>query len=96
MAVGHVDLSTAALESYYVTHRAQVTQECLNVIVSDTQAAAQTRARPDRRRRQLRRRRHRRPAWISRRARPAGPWPASTRPLLVEQLGRRWPPPSRP
>jgi hypothetical protein len=40
--VGHVSLSQAALESYYQSHRAEFTELCLNVIVSDTQAAAQT------------------------------------------------------
>jgi hypothetical protein len=42
VAVGHVNLSQRALESYYTAHLAQVTQECLNVVVADTQAAAQT------------------------------------------------------
>jgi hypothetical protein len=42
VAVGHVNLSSAALQSYYTAHLSEVTQECLNVIVSDTQAAAQT------------------------------------------------------
>jgi hypothetical protein len=42
VAVAHVNLSSEALEAYYTAHLAEVTQECLNVIVSDTQAAAQT------------------------------------------------------
>lgn len=42
VAVAHVDLGTAALESYYHAHRTEVTKECLNVIVADTEAAAQT------------------------------------------------------
>jgi hypothetical protein len=42
VAVGHVDLSESALEAYYRSHETQVTQVCLNAIVSDTQAAAQT------------------------------------------------------
>jgi len=41
VVVGHVDLSLAALERYYQAHLAQVTQVCLNLIVSDTQAGAQ-------------------------------------------------------
>jgi len=40
-AVGHVNVSQSALEAYYAAHRSEVTQECLNLIVSDTQAAAQ-------------------------------------------------------
>ncbi len=40
-AVGHVDLSRGALEAYYASNTAELTQECLNVIVADTQAAAQ-------------------------------------------------------
>ncbi len=39
--VGHVDLGLAALRAYYTAHRAEVTQECLNLLVSDTQAGAQ-------------------------------------------------------
>ena len=42
MAVGHVNVSTAALTSYYDSHRALVTQECLNIILADSQTAAQT------------------------------------------------------
>jgi len=41
VAVGHVNVSQRALESYYRTNTAELTQECLNVIVADTQAAAQ-------------------------------------------------------
>jgi hypothetical protein len=40
-AVGHVDLSRGALEAYYRSNTVELTQECLNVIVADTQAAAQ-------------------------------------------------------
>ena len=42
VAVGHVDLSQAALEAYYAAHRTQVTEACLNVIVADSAANAQT------------------------------------------------------
>jgi hypothetical protein len=42
VAVGHVNVSEAALRSYYSSHRAQVTQACLNVILADSQANAQT------------------------------------------------------
>ena len=38
---GRVDVSTAALRSYYDTHHALVTQECLNLIVANDQASAQ-------------------------------------------------------
>ena len=40
-AVGHVDLSQGALEAYYASNTAELTQVCLNVIVADTQADAQ-------------------------------------------------------
>ncbi len=42
VAVGHLNLSQGALESYYRSHLSQVTQECLNVVVADSLAAAQT------------------------------------------------------
>jgi hypothetical protein len=42
VVAGHVDLSTAGLEAYYRSHRAQLTQSCVNVLVSDTLAQAQS------------------------------------------------------
>ncbi|HXQ58909.1 MAG TPA: hypothetical protein VN799_02390 [Acidimicrobiales bacterium] len=42
VAVGHVNVSPSALTSYYDSHRSLVTQECLNIILADSQAAAQT------------------------------------------------------
>ena len=42
VAVGHVNVSEGALRAYYRAHRAEVTQACLNVIVADTLAKAQT------------------------------------------------------
>jgi hypothetical protein len=42
VAVGHVDLSPAAIQAYYVAHKADVTQACVNVIVADSAANAQT------------------------------------------------------
>jgi hypothetical protein len=42
VAVDHVDVSLAALTSYYNTHRSLVTQECLNIVLADSQSAAQT------------------------------------------------------
>jgi hypothetical protein len=42
VAVGHVDLSTAALQAYYTQHIAEVTQECLNLVITDSASAAQT------------------------------------------------------
>jgi len=42
VAVGHVDLGPGALLAYYKAHRAEVTQECLNLVISDTQAGAQS------------------------------------------------------
>jgi len=41
VAVGHLNLGQGGLESYYTSHLSQVTQECLNVVVADSQAAAQ-------------------------------------------------------
>ena len=40
-AVGHVDVSRRALEAYYASNTAELTQVCLNVIVADTEADAQ-------------------------------------------------------
>ena len=40
-AVGHLSLGTTALQSYYRAHLAEVTQECLDVIVTTSQANAQ-------------------------------------------------------
>ena len=42
VAVGHVDVSQAGLQGYYNSHLTDVTQECLNIVVADTQSAAQT------------------------------------------------------
>jgi hypothetical protein len=42
VVAGHVDLSTAGLEAYYRSHEAQVTQSCVDVLVSDTLAQAQS------------------------------------------------------
>jgi hypothetical protein len=42
VAVGHVNVGLGALEAYYAAHRTQVTQLCLNVVVADTAANAQT------------------------------------------------------
>jgi hypothetical protein len=42
VALGHVHVNLAALQSYYATHRSQVTQECLNIVLADTMSAAQT------------------------------------------------------
>jgi hypothetical protein len=42
VAVGHVNVSEGALESYYRSHRAQVTQACLNVVLATSLANAQT------------------------------------------------------
>jgi hypothetical protein len=42
VVIGHVDLSTTALEAYYTAHLADVTQECLNLVIADSAAAAQT------------------------------------------------------
>jgi hypothetical protein len=42
VVAGHVDLSTAGLEAYYRAQRAQLTQACLDVLVSDTLAKAQS------------------------------------------------------
>lgn len=41
VTVGHVSVSQSALESYYRSHLSQVTQVCLNVVVAQTQTAAQ-------------------------------------------------------
>lgn len=40
--VGHVNVGPAALMAYYRSHTANLTQVCLNLIITDTQAAAQT------------------------------------------------------
>ncbi|MGH9016740.1 MAG: hypothetical protein ACRDY1_03240 [Acidimicrobiales bacterium] len=42
VVVGQVDLSVAALRAYYQSHASEVTQSCLNVLVADSQSAAQT------------------------------------------------------
>ena len=42
VAVGHVNVGPGALAAYYVAHRSQLTQVCLNVVVADTPANAQT------------------------------------------------------
>jgi len=42
VVAGHVSLSPAALEAYYRSHTAQVTQSCLDVVLSDTLAQAQS------------------------------------------------------
>ncbi|HVC69397.1 MAG TPA: hypothetical protein VNC61_03935 [Acidimicrobiales bacterium] len=42
VAIGHVDVSLAALKSYYASHRSLVTQECLNVVLADSLSAAQS------------------------------------------------------
>jgi hypothetical protein len=42
VVTGHVNLSPAALEAYYEAHLTQVTQSCLDVVLSDTQAKAQS------------------------------------------------------
>jgi hypothetical protein len=42
VVAGHVSLSTAALEAYYRSHQTQVTQSCVDVVLSDTQAKAQS------------------------------------------------------
>jgi parvulin-like peptidyl-prolyl isomerase len=39
---GHLNLSTAGLEAYYRTQRTQLTQSCVDVVLSDTQAQAQS------------------------------------------------------
>ena len=39
--VGHIDVSPAAVHAYYDTHRAEVTQLCLNFIIASDQASAQ-------------------------------------------------------
>jgi hypothetical protein len=41
VVLGHLSLSDAALRAYYAAHLAEVTQECLNVIVADSLANAQ-------------------------------------------------------
>jgi hypothetical protein len=41
VTVGHVNLSPTALQAYYQSHLTQVTQLCLNLVVSDTAAGAQ-------------------------------------------------------
>ncbi|HVA02916.1 MAG TPA: hypothetical protein VMU64_04135 [Acidimicrobiales bacterium] len=40
--VGHIDVSPTAVHGYYNTHRAEVTQLCLNFIIASDQASAQT------------------------------------------------------
>ena len=41
VTVGHVNVGQSALESYYRSHLSQVTLACLNVVVAETQTAAQ-------------------------------------------------------
>ncbi|MGA2520319.1 MAG: peptidylprolyl isomerase [Acidimicrobiales bacterium] len=38
----HIDVTPAALRTYYDTHQLDVTEECVNLIVATSQAAAQT------------------------------------------------------
>jgi hypothetical protein len=40
--VGHVDISPAAIAAYYAAHHARFEQACLEVLVTDSQAAATT------------------------------------------------------
>lgn len=39
--VGHVDISPPAVHAYYAAHPSEFEQACLNLVVADTQAAAQ-------------------------------------------------------
>ncbi len=91
--VGHVDLSQAALEAYYASNTAELTQVCLNVIVADTPGRRPGGPRPDRRRGQLRHGGHLRPTPTRPGPRAGASCSAPTRPPC--NWGRPPPPPSR-